>query len=368
MDMSYRTYREQINDPANHAAHYFAAGNTENGFVSSFESVFDRRGLDRIYILKGGPGVGKSTLMTKTALNAERRGKEVLYYHCSSDPASLDGILIPEEGMAVVDGTAPHVFDPVCAGVKEIIVDLGAAWDLNALAVHREEILRLSEKKQAEYRRAYRYFKAAGALRQERRSLSEDCLLREKMKAAAARFFASRIGKPLCTGESNETVNLLSANSRDGRVRFFTPEKQAETLVFIKDAKGTAAAFLEELRKRALSGGVPFCRGADALEQTETECLYFPEKKVCVSLYDDNFCCALDRAHKAYGILNMSRFLDREAFRGVRTRYRFAAQCEKELLAEGYASLAAAGDYHASIEKLYGEATDYGRVQKVVLK
>ena len=43
--------------------HFFAAANTGGGFVSFFDEVFNRDGINKIYILKGGPGCGKSTLM-----------------------------------------------------------------------------------------------------------------------------------------------------------------------------------------------------------------------------------------------------------------------------------------------------------------
>ena len=40
---------------------YFACANSSRGFCNYFES--NLQGLERLYILKGGPGTGKSTLM-----------------------------------------------------------------------------------------------------------------------------------------------------------------------------------------------------------------------------------------------------------------------------------------------------------------
>ena len=40
---------------------FFAAANTEEGFYSIFESVFPPSALDKIFIIKGGPGTGKTT-------------------------------------------------------------------------------------------------------------------------------------------------------------------------------------------------------------------------------------------------------------------------------------------------------------------
>ena len=61
-----------------------------------------------IYILKGGPGCGKSTLMGKIGDWAEEAGLETEYILCSGDPGSLDAVVIPALKAAVVDGTAPQ--------------------------------------------------------------------------------------------------------------------------------------------------------------------------------------------------------------------------------------------------------------------
>lgn len=92
------------------APHYFSGGNTASGFVSYYDYIF--RELDRLYIIKGAPGTGKSKLMRDIANEADNRSYKVEYYHCSSDPDSLDGIIIRDISVGVLDGTAPHVGVP----------------------------------------------------------------------------------------------------------------------------------------------------------------------------------------------------------------------------------------------------------------
>ena len=78
---------------------YFAAANTRGGFVSFFDKIFSEDECGRTYILKGGPGVGKSTFMKKLAKLSEDKGYTCEYFYCSSDPSSLDGIIIKEKRM-----------------------------------------------------------------------------------------------------------------------------------------------------------------------------------------------------------------------------------------------------------------------------
>ncbi len=87
--------------------HLFPGGNTAAGFVGFFESL--RGKARRTVILKGGPGVGKSTLMGKVGKHYERLGLETDYYHCSGDPDSLDAVAVP---------TAPRPISwtPPCPG------------------------------------------------------------------------------------------------------------------------------------------------------------------------------------------------------------------------------------------------------------
>ena len=186
-------YYEEINRLAGTEKHYFAAANTSAGFVSFFDAIFDPKQLKKIYILKGGPGVGKSTLMKNAALAAQKNGFHPIFYHCSSDPKSLDGLLIPETGKAVLDGTAPHTVDPRYAGAKEEIVPLGEAWNIPLLEKEAAHICEISDAKSGHYRAAYRLLAAAKNAEEEMRDIGVRCLDRAKMRAAAARLCAKHL-------------------------------------------------------------------------------------------------------------------------------------------------------------------------------
>ena len=87
---------------------YFLGANSPSGFYSLYHELLPTEQADGIYIIKGGPGCGKSTLMRRVAALAEEAGEPVEYILCSGDPASLDAVVLPEKRVALVDGTAPH--------------------------------------------------------------------------------------------------------------------------------------------------------------------------------------------------------------------------------------------------------------------
>ena len=96
-------------------AEFFAAANSGRGFVSFYGKIFGRENIKRRYLIKGGPGTGKSTFMKKVAEAAEDCGMSVERYRCSSDPNSLDGVII-NKNVAVIDSTAPHAEEWVSPG------------------------------------------------------------------------------------------------------------------------------------------------------------------------------------------------------------------------------------------------------------
>lgn len=349
-------YLEEINRLSNHEKHFFAAANTSSGFVSFFDRLFDPKTLKKIYILKGGPGVGKSTLMKNAAKAAEKKGYSPIFYHCSSDPKSLDGVIIPETGKAILDGTAPHTVDPRYAGAKEEIINLGEAWNIPLLEKESRRICEISDCKSAHYRTAYRLLAAAKNADDELTDMGARCLDRQKMRAAAARLVAKHIKKG---GLAHLTPAAADAISCDGTVRLFTPEKQAKHLYFVKDAHSTSGVFFETLADQALRAGADIIAGVRPLDPSEYTFLYFREPSVCISLYDDDYCALLDRAEIPYKIINLGRFFDTKRFAGCRGKYRFTEKCRQALIEAAAEELAAAGALHAELERLYGKATDY---------
>ncbi|MBZ4662472.1 MAG: hypothetical protein JG776_154 [Caloramator sp.] len=128
---------------------YFASANTSSGFVSYFDYVL--KGRDKIYIIKGGPGCGKSSFMHKIGNELELKGFDVDYVYCSADMDSLDGIVINDLNIAIVDGTAPHVIDPKYPGAVERILNFGDYWDIDLIRKYKKPIIYYTDKISEQY-------------------------------------------------------------------------------------------------------------------------------------------------------------------------------------------------------------------------
>ena len=141
--------------------HYFPGNNTPLGFFSYYKHILGKREANKIVCIKGGPGTGKSTFMNRIAEYFASMDEDIDYLHCSADENSLDGIVLKDRRIAVIDGTSPHITDPVTPGAVDKIVNLGEFWDEEAIAVNKSEIIDLNEETSRWYRIAYNYLSAA---------------------------------------------------------------------------------------------------------------------------------------------------------------------------------------------------------------
>ncbi len=137
--------------------HSFCAANSGDGFLSFFETILNEQ-QKRVYYIKGGPGSGKSTLMRQIA----DRAKDAELIHCSGDPESLDGVILPNENAVIIDATSPHSHEPKYPGVGGNLIDLGIIW--NPDLMNKDRIITLCNKKSMQYQSCYHLLKSIKAL------------------------------------------------------------------------------------------------------------------------------------------------------------------------------------------------------------
>lgn len=141
--------------------HVFPASNTPSGFHSFFSYILPQDEAKKIYCIKGGPGTGKSSFMKKIGNYASEQGYDVEFHHCSSDPNSLDGVVISRLGVALLDGTAPHIVDPITPGAIDTVLNFGDFWDEKSLVENRDAITECRLAYSSYFPKAYFYLAAA---------------------------------------------------------------------------------------------------------------------------------------------------------------------------------------------------------------
>ncbi len=336
------------------SATYFAGANTAAGFTGLYSDIADEQRLERVYIIKGGAGTGKSTLIRKVADAAKNAGYNVEYYLCGSDPYSLDCVVLGGR-IALLDGTAPHVRDMAYPGAASSLIDVSRFWDSGALELHRNQIIRDAAMKTACYESAYRYMRAAEAVDAERTTLAESLFYREKAAAYVSRFI-KRLGKPGAGESGRVTVRYTRAVTMRGA--YFSPvfEESAETVFVVADMLGCAVPFMNRFAEGLKAAGLDTVISRLPMSG-HVDGIYLPGKRIAVVT------AASEKVHK---VINMSRFVVSDIPDGVRGRIKLAAKIEESCMEEALENLRRASDYHFALEEIYKQTMNFKALDKYV--
>lgn len=195
--------------------HAFLGGNTPHGFFSYFEHLIRPDHAKRVFIIKGGPGSGKSHFMRSIAKHLEAKAYDIEYFHCSSDADSLDAVHFPALAVAWVDGTAPHVIDPKYPGVVDEIVDFGPYCNVALLQDKKNDIITIQAEVSQAFQRAFRYLRAAKNIHDNIAALNGSAVAWGRVNAQTESLISSILG--------NRTVSSVTGHRRKLFASAITP-------------------------------------------------------------------------------------------------------------------------------------------------
>ncbi len=162
-----------------------------DGFVSCFDQLMGDHALRRMLILKGGPGVGKSTFMRRIHAAMTAHDEQATLYFCSGDPDSLDAVAIEAHGLLILDGTAPHIVDPIIPGARDSIINLGVCLDEAAMRPRLAHIRACMADHADCSRRARAYMQSAWALQRENAVCTAACADETRMSRMITALIAA---------------------------------------------------------------------------------------------------------------------------------------------------------------------------------
>lgn len=232
---------------------WFLGANTADGFVSRFEKLQEDPRVKKLIILKGGPGCGKSTFMKKLRKTAQSLGADTESYPCSSDPASIDGLLILPMGLAIVDGTAPHVLEPRLCGCDAVYLNLGCFYETDKIPDERQRLEALRIKNQALYPAVYAHLRAARELKQCVKASAKE--VDQKSLYALTRGLMQEL-PPAEKGTGTVREVFAHTFTPAGEVFFLdTVHSMCNACVAIEDPCGMSGTLLERLKRHYLHAG-----------------------------------------------------------------------------------------------------------------
>ncbi|MBP3414418.1 MAG: hypothetical protein J6L81_04375 [Clostridia bacterium] len=342
----------------NQFANFFLGANSPDGFYSLFSDSYSAREGWRAYIIKGGPGTGKSTLMKKIADSAAKKGERVQRAFCSSDPQSLDAVIMPDSKTAIYDGTAPHVMEPGLPGACEVIVNLGKAFDNNWLHRRTDELIRLSESCSACHAGAVRFLRCAASFNENTSLIAAKAISREKVDRRAKALFDRYVQTG---GEGNESVRLLSAVTMNG-ITFFenTIANLCDTVIPIDDKYGCVSdALLGSIRALLIKSRCEFisCRCS---QSRRLEHIIVPESRVAFTT-----CGAFHGGKSDTRLMHARRFMDTSVIDENSKRFSYNKRAASEFFDLASQEMRRAKAIHDKLEEIYSSAVDFSVVDEI---
>ena len=341
---------------------YFLGSSGKNGFFSCFNQMMPKIEGQYCYIIKGGPGTGKSSLMKRVAAELEKKDIGCERIFCSSDPESLDGVIFPSVRVSICDGTAPHTVDPDYPGATGEIINLGDCWDKNMLFENKEKIIQLTDKNKACHRRSKRFIESAFSVFGDGEKICHECLDEARLMRYASRVSARHFKRP--AGKIGiEKLRLLDAITPKGYI-FLSETAESlcsEKIVFEDDFGVAATRLISEIRSYALAGG--FSVISSPCISGEKNIRHVIIKELSLGFFTADKLCKLNvRPTKT---VNLKRFYSSAELAAHKARLSFAKKAANELLDEAVYALASAKLIHDDLEKCYSDAMNYEKTDLI---
>lgn len=342
----------------------FLGNNTPQGFFSYYDYILPKDST-RIFVIKGGPGVGKSTFMSAIAEDMVQRGFDVEIHHCPSDSNSIDAIVFPEIGIGMIDGTWPHVVDPKIPGAVDEIVWLGRFWNEDSVRSHKSEIVDCQKGSESVFSRAFRYLKAAQIVYEDWESVNIEAMDFGLCNVATAKLIEEVFSDHPVSSKTGEERRLFaSAITPDGMVNHLhTIVAGCERRFVIQGDPGTGKShLLGKVKEAALERGFHVEAYYCPLHPHKVEHLVVPKIKLAFtkSIEPHSYVPGPDDR-----IMDMNRFRDEEI---VKAHEPYAALAQKEfghLFDSAIYYIGQAKKYHDALERYYAPNMDFKGINEL---
>lgn len=352
---------------AENASHYFIRGHTAHGARFLHKSAFG--GLNKIFVLTGPQGTGKSTVIRSLADGLLDQGQHVQCFHSPLRPEELDGIILTASKVGIIDGRVYEGISENEAGEIDFI-DFGEALDNRLFSPEQsEEIEELKGKLYRAYSKTYETFLTALRIHDE-----WEKYYIESMDFLKADQIAKNLIQQLYDGHEGDTPTtgrhlFFGAATPKGAFDFIQDlTAQLKRRIFIKGRPGSGkSTLLKKLAAAAEQKGIEVQVFHCGFDPNSLDMLIFP--KLGTAIFDST------APHEYFPDRDGDEVLDMYALTmssGTDEAYAAEIAAIKERysakMKEATALLAEAEVIDSQIRAYYVAATNFSIVEKLQLQ
>lgn len=338
----------------------FPGGNTSQGFKSFFDNIIPKD-VNIIFCMKGGPGVGKSSLMKKVVKEMINIGYDVDLYPCSSDPESLDAIVIKQLGVVMLDGTSPHIVDPKNPGAIDEILDLGKFWNRDNIEKNKEEIMECSKEVSRFFKVGFNYFEAAAPIAYDIEAKNMDSMNFGEVNLITANLIDEIFKSVESSNRNNDVRHFFgSALSPIGHVEYTdTVLDDIEKVYYLEGDLGTGkSTILKRLADIAIEKGL------------DVEILHaplLPEKLETIVIRGLSIAITTSRLFKDNNIksINLNEYMNIDKHIHYKEELEYNQKILDQLINYGLLNIKRAKEEHDKLEAFYIPNMNFDEVNKM---
>lgn len=336
----------------------FPGANTANGPFNYFDYIIPSN-VKRIFCLKGGPGVGKSSIMKKIGKEFIEMGYDVELHYCPSDPSSLDGVVIKDLGVVLLDGTAPHIVDPKDPGAIDEIINLGEYWDVKKLEENRDGIVACGKDIGESFKRTYKFLKSAEPIYKDIEEKYTQCMDFGKINLFTEKFIEELFKEVKSTGKYKKERHLFgTAITPVGHLDYADSIlSQASKVYHINGEVGMGkTTLMKKIYNKALEKGM------------EVEVYHYPlikEKIETIFIKDLGVGITISSIFEGKNTIDLNTYMDEEKFAKFEEEINFDKKILDELINYAISNLKKAKAKHDVIESYYVPSMRFYEINKL---
>ncbi len=345
----------------------FPGANTSRGFYSLYNYIIPQDAT-RIFVIKGGPGVGKSTFMKKICENMVSRGFRAEWHCCSSDNGSIDGVVFPDLGIALIDGTAPHIVDPKNPGAVDEIIHLGDFWHESRLRQSKQEILAINRRVGRLFSIAYFALQEAMVAMNEWKSYTTEAQNWPRVNSLFADTWEELMGQVEPRHDRSPVDRHLFAwaISPQGKVNFIDSLLQGvKALYLVEGRPGSGkSSFIANFGARAMEQGADVEFYHNTLNPDDIDGVILRGQGIALFTADDPFAWTPDGYQGFLKRIDLSAELDSDVLNLYAQEINDAEARFNQHMARAISHIAQAKEAHDRMETYYVPAMDFTAIEQ----